>query len=83
VLALATTGEPDRAASTFARALGLWRGRPYGELNDWQPAVSEANRLDELGLSAEEDLFDAGLACGEHREVAAARGVAGERRAAA
>jgi hypothetical protein len=72
VLALATTGEPDRAASTFARALGLWRGRPYGELNDWPPAVSEANRLDELRLSAEEDLFDARLACGEHREVAGA-----------
>lgn len=70
--ALAASGEPDRAASTFTRALGLWRGRPYAELSDWPPAVSESNRLGELRLSVEEDLLDARLACGEHREVAAA-----------
>ena len=34
--------------------------------------VSEAARLEELRRGAEEDLLDARLACGEHREVAAA-----------
>ncbi len=69
---LAATGEPDRAASTFARALGLWRGAPFRELHAWPPAVSEVARLEELRRGAEEDLLDARLACGEHREVAAA-----------
>ncbi|HEY8058467.1 MAG TPA: BTAD domain-containing putative transcriptional regulator, partial [Acidimicrobiales bacterium] len=41
---LAATGEPDRAASTFARGLGLWRGPPFGDLQDWPPGVSEAAR---------------------------------------
>jgi DNA-binding SARP family transcriptional activator len=30
---LASIGESDRAVSTFARALGLWRGPPYAELD--------------------------------------------------
>jgi DNA-binding SARP family transcriptional activator/WD40 repeat protein len=68
---LAATGEPDRAAATFARALSLWRGPPFGELHRWPPAESEAARLEELRRSAEEELLDARLACGEHREVAA------------
>jgi DNA-binding SARP family transcriptional activator/WD40 repeat protein len=69
---LAATGEPDRAASTFARALGLWRGAPFGELHTWPPGISEAARLEEMRRSVEEDLLEARLECGEHREVAAA-----------
>ncbi|MGH9136952.1 MAG: BTAD domain-containing putative transcriptional regulator, partial [Acidimicrobiales bacterium] len=68
---LAATAEPDRAASTFARALGLWRGPPFGELDVWPPAVSEAALLDELRRCIEEELLDARLESGEHREVAA------------
>jgi WD40 repeat protein/DNA-binding SARP family transcriptional activator len=68
---LAATDEPDRAASTFARALSLWRGPPFENLGQWPPGRSEAARLDELRRSAEEDLLDARLAGGEHREVAA------------
>ncbi len=69
--ALAATGEPDRAAATFDKALNLWRGRPFEDLNGWEPASSEAVRLEELRRSAEEDLADTRLAAGAHREVAA------------
>jgi DNA-binding SARP family transcriptional activator/ABC-type glycerol-3-phosphate transport system substrate-binding protein len=68
---LASVGDPDRAASTFARGLGLWRGLPFDDLSDWPPGRSEAARLDELRRTAEEDLLDARLAAGEHHLVAA------------
>jgi WD40 repeat protein/DNA-binding SARP family transcriptional activator len=68
---LAASDEPDRATSTFARALSLWRGSPFGDLDAWPPGRSEAARLDELHRSAEEEMSDARLASGEHREVAA------------
>jgi DNA-binding SARP family transcriptional activator/WD40 repeat protein len=67
----AATGAPERAASTLARALSLWRGAPFEDLDGWDPRRSEAARLEELRRSAEEDLLDARLASGEHREVAA------------
>jgi DNA-binding SARP family transcriptional activator len=35
--ALAATGEADRAASAYMRALSLWRGRPLEELEGWLP----------------------------------------------
>jgi len=68
---LAASDEPDRATSTFARALSLWRGTPFGDLDAWPPGRSEAARLEELHRSAEEEMSDARLASGEHREVAA------------
>jgi WD40 repeat protein/DNA-binding SARP family transcriptional activator len=68
---LTASGEPDRAAATFARALGLWRGPPLETLDGWVPARSEAARLEELRRGAEEDWLEARLAAGEHREVAA------------
>jgi DNA-binding SARP family transcriptional activator/WD40 repeat protein len=68
---LAATGAPERASSTMARALSLWRGAPFEDLDGWAPGRSEAARLEELRRSAEEDLLDARLASGEHREVAA------------
>ena len=68
--ALAATGEADRAASTYDRALALWRGDPWADLSDWLPVRSEAARLEELRRTAEEDRLEAKLAAGEHREVA-------------
>ena len=65
------TGQPERAVSTLSRALTLWRGDPFPDLDDWPPGRNEAARLDELRRTAEEDLLDARLAAGEHREVAA------------
>lgn len=65
------TGSHERAASTLARALALWRGAPLGDLDGWPPGQTEAARLEELRRTAEEDLLDARLAAGEHRDVAA------------
>ncbi|WP_341996872.1 winged helix-turn-helix domain-containing protein [Microbacterium sp. LWH7-1.2] len=64
-------GEPERAAHTVSKALGLWRGDAFSELADWQPARIASGRLDELRLSAEELLLDARLRAGEVQEVAA------------
>jgi DNA-binding SARP family transcriptional activator len=68
---LASSGAPERAASTLASALSLWRGAPFEDVDGWAPGRGEAVRLEELRRSAEEDLLDARLASGEHREVAA------------
>ena len=67
----AADGEPDRAATSFARALGLWRGEPFPELDEWPTAQIEAARLRELRLATEEDWLAVRLAAGEHRQVSA------------
>jgi DNA-binding SARP family transcriptional activator/WD40 repeat protein len=70
--ALAATGEADRAAVVLARALELWRGRAFEDLDAWPPARTEADRLDELRRTAEEDRLEAQLLAGEHSAAAAA-----------
>ena len=68
-------GEPDRAAHTFSESLGLWRGEPFVDLPDWEPAQIAAGRLEEMRLGVEELLLDARLQAGEVHDVAAlARG---------
>jgi DNA-binding SARP family transcriptional activator/WD40 repeat protein len=67
---LRAAGEADRSASSYARALALWRGPPFGETDGWTPARIEASRLEELRRTAEEEWLDARLTAGEHREVA-------------
>jgi DNA-binding SARP family transcriptional activator len=52
-------------------ALALWRGTPYGELEDAPAAVAERVRLEELRLVALEDRAVAALALGRHATVAA------------
>ena len=64
-------GEPERAAHTFSEALALWRGEPFVELPDWEPAQIAAGRLEEMRLGVEELLLDARLQAGEVQEVAA------------
>ncbi|MBW9109895.1 nSTAND1 domain-containing NTPase [Microbacterium ureisolvens] len=63
--------EPDRAAHSFSQALGLWRGQPFSELADWEPARIEADRLDEIRLAAEESLLEARLQSGDLIDAAA------------
>ncbi|MDR7189622.1 DNA-binding SARP family transcriptional activator/energy-coupling factor transporter ATP-binding protein EcfA2 [Microbacterium sp. BE35] len=63
--------EHDRAVDAYRRALELWRGEPYAELADWEPAAVEAERLIEIRDSAQEELLEARLAEGEHRAVIA------------
>jgi DNA-binding SARP family transcriptional activator/WD40 repeat protein len=64
-------GEPERAAHTLAEALALWRGDPFVELLDWEPAQIAVYRLEEMRLGAEELLLDARLQAGAVPEVAA------------
>jgi DNA-binding SARP family transcriptional activator/WD40 repeat protein len=70
--AFAATAEAERAASTFSTALGLWRGRPFEDLDGWMPGQVETARLEELRRTTQEDLLEARLAAGEHRDVVAA-----------
>lgn len=60
----------DRGASAFTRALSVWHGAPFNSIDEWPPAQAESSRLEELHQSAEEDLLEARLLVGEHREVA-------------
>ncbi len=64
-------GDPHAAAADAAAALALWRGAALQGLTDAPWFGAEARRLDALRLDAQEERFDAALALGEHREVAA------------
>ncbi len=73
LLAEARTAARDRnpalAASLLRRALGLWRGRAYGELAYEEFARGEAERLEELRLVALEDRIEAELQVGREAEL--------------
>ena len=68
-------GRPKRATTPRRRggcsreALGLWRGRPFGDLADDEGFRLEAYRLDELRLVAMELSLEADLALGRHELV--------------
>lgn len=62
--------EPDRAVTAYARALALWRGRAYEDLEDWPGADVQRERLAELRQQAQEEWLEARLAAGDHRSVA-------------
>ncbi len=66
---LLAVGAFDRAAFILDRALELWRGPAFTELDEWEPARREAARLGELRLEAEELRVDALLELGRPREV--------------
>ncbi len=68
----AKEGAAERAATFFERALGLWRGRPLVELEEWEPAQLEAARLTELFLATQEERLAAMLAAGRHQDVVGA-----------
>ena len=70
----AATGEPDRAVTSYTRALSLWRGHPLNDVHRWGPGYSEAGRLEELRRQLEEDRLEAMLEAGEHKQVAAEAG---------
>jgi predicted ATPase/DNA-binding SARP family transcriptional activator len=64
--------EPGRAAETFEVALGLWRGNPFGDLEEWEPAQALAVRLQELRRVAEEERAGALVATGRAASVVGA-----------
>src|SRR3954452_23876008 len=65
------SGSPARAASVLDEALSLWRGPPLSDLAYEPFAQPEVARLDELHLTALEELIDAKLALGRHAELVA------------
>jgi len=66
----ALIARPEPAADLLRRALGLWRGRPYPELEDNEHARGEVARLDGLRLAAQERYVRALLAAGRWAEAA-------------
>lgn len=67
----AATGEPARAAVVFDRALSLWDGPAFADLASWELGRSQAQRLEEVRRTVQEDLLEARLAIGDSRGVAA------------
>lgn len=63
-------GRHSDAAETYERALGLWRGDPYQDLNG-PVADAERHRLDELRTEAIEGRAECQLALGRHQAVIA------------
>ncbi|MHC4428982.1 MAG: BTAD domain-containing putative transcriptional regulator, partial [Planctomycetota bacterium] len=65
-----SAGDPGEAVQQFGRALALWRGRALGGLGDADFATGEISQLEEVRLSTVEDVIEAELALGRHREIA-------------
>lgn len=68
-LRAAKRSNPDEAVAALREALRLWRGGAFAdaELDGW--GLREVERLQELRLSAWEELWDAELRLGDHEEV--------------
>jgi predicted ATPase/DNA-binding SARP family transcriptional activator len=62
----ARANDPRAAIGSLGAALACWRGGAFTEFADLDWARTEAVRLEELRVSANEDLLDARLATGEH-----------------
>ncbi len=64
-------GEEAQAIVGLTEALGLWRGRAYGEVDSDQTVVAERHRLDERRLQANELMIHAHLRLGRHDQAIA------------
>jgi len=62
-------GRFDASAALLREALGLVRGFPLAELGDDDQARYERERVEEVRLVAEEELVEAQLGQGRHREL--------------
>ncbi|MEV5742465.1 BTAD domain-containing putative transcriptional regulator [Microbispora rosea] len=62
-------GDPARAAGLLDQALALWRGPALADVPDAPFAPAQTARLEELRLSAAEDLAEACLSLGRHRDL--------------
>jgi DNA-binding SARP family transcriptional activator len=63
--------QPGQRAETLTAALALWRGAPFADVVGASTSLhEEAQRLDELRLMAQEELFEAGLVLGRHVALA-------------
>ncbi|HEY8982565.1 MAG TPA: BTAD domain-containing putative transcriptional regulator, partial [Streptomyces sp.] len=66
---LLRSGRPQEASGVLREALALWRGDPLADLVELGYRWPETELLAESRKSAEEDRFEADLACGRHHEV--------------
>ncbi|MFG1628696.1 BTAD domain-containing putative transcriptional regulator [Kribbella sp. NPDC049227] len=66
---LLEAGEAERASVVLADVLTLWRGRPFDEVADWDPARIELARLTELRQLAQELYVESALRSGGHAGV--------------
>jgi len=65
------TADPTRAESLLRSALDLWHGEAFAGVAGTTPVVqAEAARLEELRLTAVEDLWATRVALGRHRHAA-------------
>jgi predicted ATPase/DNA-binding SARP family transcriptional activator len=64
-------GRPDDAADELREALALWRGPALADVPEEARRAGEAERLEELRLTALELRYDAELASGRHDAVVA------------
>jgi len=67
----ARAAPPTRAITLIDTALGLWRGRAFGEFGDEWWALPHATRLEELRIVAAEQRADALIAVGEYDRAVA------------
>jgi YVTN family beta-propeller protein len=67
--AAAENGDYDAALRDLTGALALWRGPAWGDLLDGEALQADAQRLEELRLSALESRFEAELALGHGAEL--------------
>ena len=67
-------GNPTEALAALDRALDLWRGPALADVADEPCLCVEAQRLEELRLTALEERFDARLALGEYHRLVAELG---------
>jgi DNA-binding SARP family transcriptional activator len=71
VVAARRTADAATAAAILGEALGWWRGPPLPDLAASSVGAAEATRFNELRAAAQEDLFQARLAQGEHTALVA------------
>ncbi len=62
-------GNAATAIEVLERALALWRGPPFADLAGEPFAQRESARLEEVRVTALEQLYDAKMALGRHAEV--------------
>ncbi|MDE3206674.1 MAG: AfsR/SARP family transcriptional regulator [Acidobacteriota bacterium] len=61
--------DPRRRARILEQALAVWQGPAFSDTSPGALLLAEATRLDQLRLSAAEQMARAELDCGRHREV--------------
>lgn len=69
------SGHLIAGSRTLEEALGLWRGRAFGDLADVHAIRAEAGRLEELRLDVLEERIDTDLRLGRHSVLVGELGV--------